>query len=211
MGAAGGFAAGVTGTLLYGGSLKQALGNGLKGAATGAIMGGIFGGFAGTNFGDYGVSEMISKGLGGGVSSEIMGGKFEDGFKVAFVTAAAAYAYSTVSSKYNTNNGKPHCRQKGLSEVGKHPTTEELSMMDVKSFEYQLTDQSPFMKWVGKNIPYGDAFAEFHDGLHDFAIPGDSFSLIATMPPSYALTLAAATDPYTYMLNIEKNVNKVYN
>lgn len=47
--------------------------------------------------------------------------------------------------------------------------------------------------------PYMDAFAEFHDGLHSFpySFPADQFSLIATMPPSYAVTLLAAAQPYS--------------
>jgi hypothetical protein len=82
------FGAGITGTMLNGGTLRQALENGVKGAATGAIMGAISGGFGSS----WNMERVMVNGMGGGVSSEIMGGKFEDGFKVAFVTAAAAYA-----------------------------------------------------------------------------------------------------------------------
>ncbi len=43
-----------------------------------------------------------------------------------------------------------------------------------------------------------DAFAEFHDGLHDLAfMPTDQVSLVLTMPPSYAVTLLAAAQPYS--------------
>ena len=44
-----------------------------------------------------------------------------------------------------------------------------------------------------------DAFGEFHDGLHDYSfIPDDQFSLVATMPASYALTAVAAMRPYSH-------------
>ncbi len=91
MGAAGGFAGGIVGTLYAGGTIEQALNNGLKGALTGAIMGGISGGFGST----WNVGRVMAQSMGGGVSSELTGGSFQDGFKVALVTAAASYAYSS--------------------------------------------------------------------------------------------------------------------
>ncbi len=49
-----------------------------------------------------------------------------------------------------------------------------------------------------------DAFAEFHDGLHDLAfMPVDQVSLILTMPPSYAITLLAAAQPYSSYYHLQ--------
>lgn len=66
------------------------------------------------------------------------------------------------------------------------------------------SDQSNFMQSVAEG-PYMDAFAEFHDGLHDYAfIPNDQVSLILTMPPSYTVTILSATQPYSsyYYINL---------
>jgi hypothetical protein len=53
------------------------------------------------------------------------------------------------------------------------------------------------MQSVAKG-PYMDAFAEFHDGLHDLSfMPKDQISLIVTMPPSYHVTLLAASQYIT--------------
>ena len=49
-----------------------------------------------------------------------------------------------------------------------------------------------------------DAFAEFHDGLHDLAfMPVDQVSLVLTMPPSYAITLLAAAQPYSSYYHLQ--------
>ncbi|MCV2884763.1 hypothetical protein OE749_08645 [Aestuariibacter sp. AA17] len=64
-------------------------------------------------------------------------------------------------------------------------------------------DKSNFMQSAGKG-PFMDAFAEFHDGLHDFAfIPDDQVSLILTMLPSYAVTVLAAAQPYSHYYYVD--------
>jgi hypothetical protein len=61
------------------------------------------------------------------------------------------------------------------------------------------------LQGVGKG-PYMDAFAEFHDGLHDYSfIPDDQVSLILTMPPSYAVTIVAAAQPYSSYYHLTLN------
>jgi RHS repeat-associated protein len=205
--AAGGFAAGVVGTKLYGGSWSQAFQNGLKGAVSGAIMGGIAGYYGNT----WSFDRVVSTGVGGGVSSEIMGGKFQDGFKVAFITASAMYLYNNISSPKYNKTGKPHLWQKGKSDVGKQLTLKQLKRIANGEMEVPLSsDQSSFMKTVAKG-PYMDAFAEFHDGLHDLSfMPKDQLSLIVTMPPSYALTVLAAVQPYSNTILIDRNIRKRY-
>ena len=101
--------------------------------------------------------------------------------------------------------GKPHLKQEGKSDVGK-----QLSQREVEKIERGETkapvssDQSKFMKTVAKG-PFVDAFAEFHDGLHELPlVPVDQISLIVTMPHSYALTVAAALEPYTQIYEIWK-------
>ena len=113
-GAAGGATAGVLGTKLYGGSWNDAFKNGLRGAAAGAIMGGITGGFGST----WNVGRVMLTSMGGGVSSEIMGGDFADGYKVALVTSAAAYAYSTSVGYDATWKSGGKAVNKGVIDAG---------------------------------------------------------------------------------------------
>ena len=65
----------------------------IKGVAIGAISGGMA---------NSSLWKIPTMGLGGGVSSEVMGGEFKDGFKVALVTAAGAYLYSSIASYDST-------------------------------------------------------------------------------------------------------------
>ena len=82
--------------------LRKYLRAGLKGGLAGAIAGGIPGGFGS----QWNMNKVVATGIGGGTSSEIMGGQFKDGFKVAFVTAAAAYLYqSTVNYRATWKSG----------------------------------------------------------------------------------------------------------
>jgi hypothetical protein len=159
---------------------------------------------AGSFKGDW-LLRGIKKGIAAGVSSKLMGGKFKDGFKVAFVTSSAQSLYKHVSSKYNPS-GKPHLWQKGQSDVGSQLDEKVLARVTNGEITAPLSsDQSVFMKTVGRG-PLMDAFAEFHDGLHDYGfIPDDQVSLIVTMPPSYALTAVAATEPYTHLYVKEKS------
>ena len=96
-------------------------------------------------------------------------------------------------------------KQRGQSDVGKQLDKETLEKIARGERKPPLgSDQSGFMQGAAKG-PYMDAFAEFHDGLHDFSfIPDDQVSLILTMPPSYAVTVLAAAQPYSdyYYLNL---------
>lgn len=146
----------------------------------------------------WSMSRVIANGVTGGAVSKAYGGKFADGFVVSASLAAAAYAYSEISSKYNST-GEPHFGQEGKSDVGKQLTTSELDALQkgkLDGLTYSQSDQHPFMKGVGRHVAYGDAFAEFHDGFHDLSfVPTDPASLIVTMPHSYALTVMAAAQP----------------
>lgn len=103
---AGGFAAGVVGSTIMGASPRQAL---LAGAA-GAIMGGVTGYYGNA----YSASRVAVTAVGGGISSEIQGGSFKQGFKIsgalAFTTWAAIKAREYMweqSNKYLDKNGVP--------------------------------------------------------------------------------------------------------
>ena len=121
----------------------------------------------------------------------------------------ALYAKVSTIKNYN-EDGKPHMWQEGKSDVGKQLQPNELKAVLNGTMKAPFSsDQSGFMKGVGKYVPYGDAFAEFHDGLHSIkGMLNDQFSLIATMPPSYALTVAAAAQPYVDDYMMYKNLKR---
>jgi len=171
---------------------------------------------ASSNVGAYDVTaslagRVVAHGVVGGALSQANGGKFADGFKMAFITASAKYLYSDISSRIYNKTGEPHLWLKGKADVGI-----QLESMGLTSEEFAKivngtmkapfsSDQSDFMQTVAKG-PFMDAFAEFHDGLHDLNyIPNDQISLIVTMPPSYAITVAAAAQPYTHLYLMERN------
>ncbi|MEQ6342580.1 MAG: hypothetical protein M3A44_13285 [Gammaproteobacteria bacterium] len=82
-GATGGFTAGL---LSSGGELKPAVRGGVGGGLTGGV-----GGY----FGDtWNLQRVAANSVAGGVSSELQGGQFRDGFKFAVMTSSASYAYN---------------------------------------------------------------------------------------------------------------------
>ncbi|MGO2129034.1 MAG: FG-GAP-like repeat-containing protein [Pseudoalteromonas prydzensis] len=138
----------------------------------------------------------------GGATSKLYDGQFIDGFMYAGIPALARYAYYRVSMIEGYNpSGKPHLWQEGKSDVGKQLDKDTLRQLANGTLDKAplSSDQSAFMQGVAKG-PYMDAFAEFHDGLHELPyVPVDQVSLILTMPPSYAVTLLAAMQPYTQL------------
>ena len=201
-GAAGGFAGGVVGTKLYGGSWSDAFKNGLKGAAAGAIMGGISGGFGST----WNVGRVMLTSMGGGVSSEIMGGDFADGYKVAFITSAAAYAYSVVV-KYNAT------WESGGDAVDKTSTDAGIKGANNIGIAGKVDSNSLFgeggkvSRFLNK-IPGVNAIAGLHDtmqvGFDTLQGVSDGWMRtvfnVPAMVPATALTYTALATDYTDLI-----------
>jgi RHS repeat-associated protein len=186
----------------------------LKGAMTGALSGAIGGAIGGYYGKSWSLGRVASKAVAGGINSELNGGKFMDGFKMGAVTAAAAYLYAKLSVKYNTNDGKAHMFQNGKSDVGEQLDPAELAKVKNGNFPWK-SDQSGFMKFVGKYLPYGDAFAELHDGFYDnnmYAVSNDSLLFKVTNVPSmliaYPLTVVSAMDSNTSYIYSMDSRNK---
>ena len=200
-GAIAGTAGGFVGGALMTGSLKGAL----RGAFSGAIAGAA-GGYA--NFGSVGGWGDAAKrvgvaALGGCGAGKASGGSCNKGAKMAAMaqalTMSAEAIYKNVSSKYN-KTGEVHIEQKGISDVGKQVKK------NLGKHYWGMSDQAGVMNDIAKG-PYMDAFAEFHDGLHDIftdvlgkgnIVTNNPVSLVLTMPHSYGLTLLAASRPYNY-------------
>lgn len=203
-GAAGGFVGGALTT----GSINGAF----RGALAGAIAG-TAGGYA--NFGSVaGLGDATARigvsALGGCAAGKASGSSCSKGAKIAAIaqalTMGAEAIYKYGSQRISKRTGKPyndtgevHVELKDYSDTGKQ--------VDIVNTDYWgMSDQAGVMKDLGKKW-YVDAFAEFHDGLHDtFAsvlgkgdvITNNPVSLVATMPHSYGLTLLAASRPYNY-------------
>ncbi len=179
-GSGAGFVGGVLGSKLNGASWSSAFKTGLRGALVGAISGAVAGGFGNT----WNVGRVMLTSIGGGVSSEIMGGDFADGFKMALITSAYSAITTQSGNKYpqqNTNNGKSHIFQDGKSNVG----------MDRPGVTDYRSDTHWGMRTLGK-LPFMDSFAEFHDSLLDkfkfLQAPGlNELSMI----PAYGINIAA--------------------
>ncbi|MCF1459083.1 MAG: hypothetical protein LPH21_16540 [Shewanella sp.] len=202
--AATGAIAGATGGFVGGALVTGSIRGAFKGALTGVIAGAA-GGYA--NFGaisSFGnaIKRVGVAAIGGCGAGATSGSGCKDGAKLAAITQAltmgASELYRKVSVDYN-ESGEPHLWRKGQSDVGKQLAEEDLANVLSGKMKAPLSsDQSGFMKAVGEG-PYMDAFAEFHDGLHGYSfVPADQFSLIATMPPSYAITVGAAMHPYAH-------------
>jgi hypothetical protein len=107
-----------------------------NGAKAGAISGAVAGSFY-----TWGFDRVMAQSVAGGLGSEIMGGEFKDGFKVAFVTASARYLYAEISSPKYNSTGKPHLWEEGRSDVGKQLTPRELEMIakgEMENLHHQI-------------------------------------------------------------------------
>lgn len=87
-GAIGGAAAGFVGGAITTGTLKGAL----YGAFTGAVFGGIAGHYGHT----WNWERVVVESLAGGVTSEVTGGSFADGFKMQFIASSLNYATTSM-------------------------------------------------------------------------------------------------------------------
>ncbi|SSC11118.1 hypothetical protein BPUTSESOX_475 [uncultured Gammaproteobacteria bacterium] len=91
-GAAGGAAFGASSTLLYGGSVSDAI----KAAAIGAVSGAISGGISGSYGNTWNAQRIGASAMGSGISAELQGGSFKDGFKAGMISSSLRYLYNKV-------------------------------------------------------------------------------------------------------------------
>ncbi len=205
-GAVGGFVGGALQTGKLTGALRGAVAGAFAGAAGGYANAGSVAGW-----GDA-ATRIGASALGWCAAGEVSGSGCAKGARMAAltqtVTMGASAIYRKLSSRISKQTGQaynedgtPHFGQRGQSDVGKQldkDLYEKWKNGTLKSSEIGMAyDKSNFMQTVGRG-PYMDAFAELHDGLHDLAfMPTDQVSLVLTMPPSYAVTLLAAAQPYS--------------
>ena len=201
-GAAGGAAFGFSNTVLHGGSFKDAFNNAAKGGLAGAITGGI----AGYYDGAWNAQRIGASALGGGVSAELQGGEFKDGFKAAFVSSGLRYVYNNVAN-FDTD-GRSGGDAVYKNEHG-HAVEGANNFSHAEKNKYLVGQPIPIDKIVSGNegsfwsrfanrIPLaGNNIAGFHDNI--FAngyLQQTAWNNVWTMPVAAGISYGALADRY---------------
>ncbi|CAC9628195.1 hypothetical protein [uncultured Gammaproteobacteria bacterium] len=209
-GAAGGAAFGASNTLLHGGSTSDALNAAAKGSVAGAITGGIAG-----SYGDvWSVQRIGASAIGSGVSAELQGGSFEDGFKDGIISASLRHLYNKVS-KFDVDgqHGKISARFKDKDNLAFANTNNisHLHMADtIDGKLYQVGQLVPdriidkvggeggFFSNVLNVAPFGiNAVSGFHDNMYSyFGISFNNWTNVPGMPLAAFITYGAMADKY---------------
>ena len=205
-----GFAGAVVGTKVNGGSWSQTFSNGVKGAIAGAVTAGV---------GEYakGLEAfqkiMVQSGA-SGISSEIMGGSFKDGFKMGLVTSSARYLYESV------------VKYKATWESGGDAVNKTVSDAGIKGANnigtYGKVDKN---SWFGEGgrvsralnqVPGVNAVAGFHDNMQvwfDTVTKSSDGVLrsvmnIPAMIPAVAVTYSALAFEHRNAIIIYRNIKE---
>ncbi len=163
-------------------------------------MGGILGGFGST----WNVGRVMAQSMGGGVSSELTGGSFQDGFKVALVTAAASYAYSSVTNydstlksgdEYSKSDWKNYNYDEKLRLTPKVGNTigfnDRLTGDNWYSLE-NIGKQGGLISRIANKIPGMNSFSKLHDQLFvGKYLTQNTFTNIPSMVPVLAVNYAS--------------------
>jgi len=196
VGAGSGFVGGVitTGTI----------NGGLKGALGGAIGGGVGGAFVDPSS----ITRVFAKATAGGVSAEVTGGDFKDGFKAAGIFAGAKYLYNQVVPYDSTWKKGGAAQKKGEFEM---PTE---GQNNIGTQGHQTIDRSWFkpMKDGFLNVQEGGGLSRMLNhvpginavaGMHDvFQVSMDrvffegsrNYFNVPGMPVAAAITYASLLD-----------------
>lgn len=195
-GAVGGFTMGFVGS---GGNLKAGLVGALAGAAYGRIQAYYTEGWT--------AGRVLSNATVGGVSSEVQGGRFQDGFSMGVITSSARAFYDKIvqgkaeifersDGTTAAKNGDIHVHQQtsenfkssntGIS-YGFNPDTK---LPEVPTgLAYWVSEASPVFRFMSRFVPGVQGFST----AHDLAMAGQTNSLyIAATIPGYAVTTYTA-------------------
>ncbi len=170
----------------------------LKGAINGAITGGIMGGIAGNYGKTWNANRVGANAVGGGIASEVTGGRFKDGFKMAGLTSAMRYVYNGVTgtdstwrkgeglaSKYGNYIDKLGV-PKGVNVIGNN---KKLS----GNFGQDFWKQGGAVSNALNKIYGANSTAYFHDTLL-FNIPKNIFTNYTTIPLSLMVNYGSLLD-----------------
>lgn len=184
----------------------------------GAVSGGIF---AGVNapFGDtWNLQRVAANSVAGGLSSELQGGQFKDGFKTSFITSSARAVYNNVVGA--DPNPLPGENRPDRTIYRPDEITGRISSSDLKMnvFGNNLPLSGNFLEDLGKQgsplsvvanlIPGANAVAVFHDTIFNAnkQLPFNAFTNYITQPPAAILTYAALINgPLAVQLAVDKS------
>jgi hypothetical protein len=206
-GAAGGAAFGASSTLLHGGSVSDAI----KSAATGAVSGAISGGISGSYSNTWNAQRIGVSAMGSGISTELQGGSFKDGFKAGMISSSLRYLYNKVV-KFDVD-GRHGERAASFKDDAGHalPNTNNFSFSHRASDYYGYKIGQLIPDFIKKNGGEGDFWSRFANklpfglnavaGIHDniFAngyIQFNHLTNVMTMIPVAAVTYGAMADRY---------------
>lgn len=204
-GAIAGGTLGVSSTLLYGGSMSQALRAGIKGAALGAATGGLLHG-ANALAQDWNViGRSLARGGVGGISGELSGTDFRKGFYLGF---GASLAYETY--RWVTRGDVPTVEKGGearvksephrLQDASSHdnnfgPANDTQEKLDVaRRSAFSMREGSPLSE--AANEARLNPLATFHDDMGSRFFPAEAWDkYLAVNPitwaPAMGVTYAA--------------------
>lgn len=168
---------------LYGGNIDDVL----RGAALGAITGAITGGVAQHYGPTYSFGRVVSEGAAGGISAQIRGGNFSEGFNFAFAMAAVTYANQEMRNDQIKGSSQPRSAddsRTNLSPRGKYSkgmfgdgqklggTRLEPNTLDCSggTFGGCQMDEGMIGKWKYEKGSFQDSVVESFAGPHDWLI-----------------------------------------
>lgn len=116
-GAAAGFVGGVSMAAFSGVSGSAMLKAGFKGAASGALFGGVAGYYGGS----WSLGRVAATGIAGGLSSEINGQSFQEGFKLGVALSLVAWGFNKMTARTDELKMRS-CNQPGAAKcvIDKH-------------------------------------------------------------------------------------------
>jgi hypothetical protein len=184
----------------------------MKGAVGGAITGGVGAWASSASVNAF--AKIIAQSGASGVSSEIMGGEFKDGFKMALVTASARYLYeSTVKYKATWESG-----EEAVSKTSSDTAFEGKNNIGIagKVNPNSLLGEGGKVSRILNQVPGVNAVAGMHDvmqvGFDRVVGTSDSWlrtvANVPAMVPAVAITYSALAAPYVNTYVVERNTRK---
>ena len=194
---AGGLAAGFVGGFIgSGGDLDSGL-IGAAGGGLGGLASGL-GAMAGAHVGDVtgSVVRVIGRGVAGGTTSALRGGKFELGFAFSAGSALINSVYRGITKFPGINPGPGGAAQ--IKEEGGPDAIWGANNVGNSVYPLEkagLLSEGSLFSRIMNQIPYVNAMAGLHDFItNDHYLGKTLFTNKPTMLPAYALTVAGSLD-----------------
>ena len=135
----------------------------------------------------------------GGIASEVTGGRFKDGFKMAGLTSGMRYVYNnTVGYDINARPGKGAVYKDGdghpiqdRNNAGFSRITKDITLVDkIIDNPTFLEEGSMVSQWIN-SAPLGNAVSGLHDSIftqQGLGLPFNNWTNIPTVPLAIGVT-----------------------